>query len=112
MARTQSALATSQDIHSVDKCSNLPSLMLLLGDPDAKETAGDQVLDVDLLDEVAGPWGEAVAIRTTPNGTTNAPAYPTPTRHHRCRLRKMVESGVKHLLVDLPCGQAGRRRAV
>ena len=95
------------DIHSVDACfRGLPSLMpcsLVTLTP--QEVGSDQVLDMDLLDKVTGPWGEAVAIRTTPNGDdkrTRAWSNTNPPYITAAFMNRLVQSNVKHLLVDLP----------
>ena len=97
----------THDIHSVDACfRNIPSLMpcsLVTLTP--QEVGGDQVLDEVLLDNVNVTLGEAVAIRTVPNGNdkrTRAWSNTNPPYFSAAFMNRLVQSNVKHLLVDLP----------
>ena len=97
----------THDIHSVDACfRNIPSLMpcsLVTLAP--QEIGGDHVLDEVLLDNVNVPLGEAVAIRTVPNGNdkrTRAWSNTNPPYFTAAFMNRLVQSNVKHLLVDLP----------
>ena len=97
----------THDIHSVDACfRNIPSLTpcsLLTLTP--QETGGDRVLDEVLLDNVSVPLGEALAIRTMPNGDdkrTRAWSNTNPPYFTAAFMNRLVQSNVKHLLVDLP----------
>lgn len=97
----------TKDIHSVDACfRNLTSLMpcaVMTLTP--QELGDDHVLDADLLDNVSSPLGEAVAIRTTPNGEdkrTRAWSNTNPPYFTAAFMNRLVQSEVKHLLVDLP----------
>ena len=97
----------THDIHSVDACfRNIPSLMpcsLVTLAP--QEIGGDRVLDEVLLDNVSVPLGEAVAIRTMPNGNdkrTRAWSNTNPPYFTSAFMNRLVQSNVNHLLVDLP----------
>jgi len=97
----------THDIHSVDACfRNIPSLMpcsLVTLTP--QEIEGDRVLDEGLLDNVSVPLGGAVAIRTMPNGDdkrTRAWSNTNPPYFTAAFMNRLVQSNVKHLLVDLP----------
>ncbi|MEC8113989.1 MAG: cyclase family protein, partial [Bacteroidota bacterium] len=97
----------THDIHSVDVCfRNIPSLMpcsLVTLTP--QEIEGDRVLDEVLLDNVNVTLGEAVAIRTVPNGNdkrTRAWSNTNPPYFSAAFMNRLVQSNVKHLLVDLP----------
>ena len=97
----------TQDIHSVDACfRDIPSLTpcsLVTLTP--QEIGGDRVLDEVLLDNVSVPLGEAVAIRTMPNGDdkrTRAWSNTNPPYFTAAFMNRLVQSNVKHLLVDLP----------
>ena len=97
----------THDIHSVDACfRNIPSLTpcsLVTLTP--QEIGGDRVLDEVLLDNVSVPLGEALAIRTMPNGNdkrTRAWSNTNPPYFTAAFMNRLVQSNVKHLLVDLP----------
>lgn len=97
----------THDIHSVDVCfRNITSLMpcsLVTLTP--QEIEGDRVLDEVLLDNVNVTLGEAVAIRTVPNGNdkrTRAWSNTNPPYFTAGFMNRLVQSDVKHLLVDLP----------
>lgn len=94
-------------IHSVDACfrgiSSLMPCSLMTLTP--QELGDDHILHERLLDHVNAPLGEAVAIRTTPNGDekrTRAWSNTNPPYFTAAFMKRLVQAEVKHLLVDLP----------
>ena len=95
-------------VHPVDplfrnQTNHLPCLATTVT-PKAMEE--DLVVDADQLDALPNaPWPPALVVRTLPNGEdkkTRAWSNTNPPYFTVAFMTKLVEQGVKHLLVDLP----------